>query len=94
MNLGIAIVDGLDTTSFAISAVIALVVIYDAMGVRLHAGIQANVLNTIISEMPLDHPVRDNGTLHDTLGHTPLQVFCGLLVGIFTGCFYKLVFSS
>ena len=43
-------------------------------GVRLHAGRQASVLNLIIGELPLDHPLSDTQPLRDTLGHTPLQV--------------------
>ena len=50
---------------------------YDASGVRLHAGKQASVLNMIITELPPDHPVSDTRPLRDTLGHTPLQV-CAL----------------
>ena len=47
---------------------------YDATGVRLHAGKQASILNMIITELPPDHPVSANGSpLKDTLGHTPLQ---------------------
>jgi Divergent PAP2 family len=48
---------------------------YDASGVRLHAGKQASVLNMIITELPPDHPVSDTRPLRDTLGHTPLQVW-------------------
>ena len=47
---------------------------YDASGVRLHAGRQASVLNMIITELPPDHPVSDTRPLRDSLGHTPLQV--------------------
>ena len=49
---------------------------YDASGVRLHAGRQASVLNMIITELPPDHPVSDTRPLRDSLGHTPLQVSC------------------
>ena len=51
-------------------------VMYDASGVRLHAGRQASVLNMIITELPPDHPVSDTRPLRDSLGHTPLQVSC------------------
>ncbi len=50
-------------------------VMYDASGVRLHAGRQASVLNMIITELPPDHPVSDTRPLRDSLGHTPLQVW-------------------
>jgi hypothetical protein len=51
----------------------SLQVMYDASGVRLHAGRQASVLNMIITELPPDHPVSDTRPLRDSLGHTPLQ---------------------
>ena len=63
-----------------------LQVMYDATGVRLHAGKQASVLNMIIMELPPDHPVASNVVqLKDQLGHTPLQVAVGAVVGIVTG---------
>ncbi len=60
-------------------------VMYDASGVRLHAGRQASVLNMIITELPPDHPVSDTRPLRDTLGHTPLQVAVGAMLGMVTG---------
>ena len=52
----------------------ALQVMYDASGVRLHAGKQATVLNIIISQLPADHPGSETMPLRDRLGHTPRQV--------------------
>ncbi len=49
-------------------------VMYDASGVRLHAGKQATVLNIIISQLPADHPGSETMPLRDRLGHTPRQV--------------------
>ena len=123
---------------------------YDASGVRLHAGKQASVLNMIITELPPDHPVSNSaggrvggwaapaagsllrvttrgrnawcvlciacflapivsgsrqaldlgfrcrpraaGTLKDTLGHTPLQVAVGAVVGVLTGYLTALLY--
>lgn len=68
-------------------------VMYDASGVRLHAGKQASVLNQIITELPPDHPVSNSaGTLKDTLGHTPLQVAVGAVVGVLTGYLTALLY--
>lgn len=47
---------------------------YDATGVRLHAGRQAELLNQIVCELPPEHPVANVRPLRDSLGHTPLQV--------------------
>jgi acid phosphatase family membrane protein YuiD len=72
---------------------VRLQVMYDASGVRLHAGKQASVLNMIITELPPDHPVSNSaGTLKDTLGHTPLQVAVGAVVGILTGYLVALLY--
>mmetsp|Transcript_2415 Transcript_2415/g.4931 ORF Transcript_2415/g.4931 Transcript_2415/m.4931 type:complete len:178 (+) Transcript_2415:186-719(+) len=75
--------DGFGSNSFAIATVLALIVMYDASGVRLHAGKQAEVLNQIIWELPVDHPVAESRpVLRDHLGHTPPQVAAGALVGV------------
>ena len=68
---------------------------YDATGVRLHAGKQASVLNMIITELPPDHPVSSTttGQLKDTLGHTPVQVAVGALVGIAVGYIVGLLYT-
>ena len=63
-----------DSAEFAIALIFSLIVMYDATGVRLHAGKTATVLNMIITELPPDHPVSDTRPLRDSLGHTPLQV--------------------
>jgi acid phosphatase family membrane protein YuiD len=69
-------------------------VMYDATGVRLHAGKQASVLNMIITELPPDHPVSSStGQLKDTLGHTPLQVMVGAVVGVVTGYLVGLIYN-
>ena len=75
LTSALGVLEGTDSKYFAISLVFSLIVMYDATGVRLHAGKQASILNMIITELPPDHPVSSNGgPLKDTLGHTPLQV--------------------
>ncbi|KAJ0885096.1 hypothetical protein HanPSC8_Chr10g0441451 [Helianthus annuus] len=49
-------------------------VMYDASGVRLEAGRQAEVLNQIMYELPAEHPLAERMLLHELLGHTPPQV--------------------
>nr|GMC47439.1 Acid phosphatase/vanadium-dependent haloperoxidase-related protein [Ipomoea batatas] len=56
-------------------------VMYDATGVRQHAGRQAELLNQIVCELPPEHPVASVRPLRDSLGHTPLQVLAGALLG-------------
>jgi len=66
---------------FAIALVLASIVMYDASGVRLQAGRQAEVLNQIVFELPPEHPLADTRPLREFLGHTPPQVAAGALLG-------------
>ncbi|KAK9809337.1 hypothetical protein WJX73_006425 [Symbiochloris irregularis] len=85
LTTSIGAVHGMGSQAFAIGLVFSLVVMYDASGVRLHAGRQASVLNMIITELPPDHPVSDTRPLRDSLGHTPLQVAVGAMLGFIIG---------
>mmetsp|Transcript_22239 Transcript_22239/g.56975 ORF Transcript_22239/g.56975 Transcript_22239/m.56975 type:complete len:190 (+) Transcript_22239:310-879(+) len=85
LTAAVGVSSGTDSEIFAMCFVVSLVVMYDACGVRLQAGRHAGVLNQIISELPADHPVSDTRPLRDTLGHTPLQVIVGGLVGMVVG---------
>lgn len=78
---GIAIVDGLGSTIFALALWFAAVTMYDAAGVRRAAMMQAKVLNQIILELFEGHPISDT-KLRELLGHTPFEVVVGMLLGI------------
>ena len=75
--------------------VLASVVAYDASGVRLAAGRHATVLNSILVDLPADHPACEHRDrpLRDSLGHTPLQVAAGAALGAVAGygvgCLYR-----
>lgn len=77
---GIGLREGFDSPIFALAAVFALIVMYDASGVRRAAGKQARVLNAIIEDLNRRelHPER----LRELLGHTPFEVLIGALLGI------------
>ncbi|CAN4117809.1 unnamed protein product [Withania somnifera] len=79
--MAIYLQEGAGGSAFAIAVILACVVMYDATGVRLHAGRQAELLNQIVCELPPEHPVANVRPLRDSLGHTPLQVFAGALLG-------------
>ncbi|CDP13798.1 unnamed protein product [Coffea canephora] len=81
LAVAIGLQDGAGTSAFAIAVVLACVVMYDATGVRLHAGRQAELLNQIVCELPPEHPVANVRPLRDSLGHTPFQVVAGALLG-------------
>lgn len=76
--------EGVDSTIFAVALILALVVMYDACGVRRAAGKQAAVLNKII-ETPGLTGVQVYEKLVEALGHTPVQVFVGAGIGIIAG---------
>ncbi|XP_042519035.1 uncharacterized membrane protein YuiD [Macadamia integrifolia] len=73
--------EGIGGSAFALAVVMASVVMYDATGVRLHAGRQAELLNQIVCELPPEHPLSNVRPLRDSLGHTPLQVIAGAVLG-------------
>nr|KAJ0216459.1 hypothetical protein LSAT_V11C300113200 [Lactuca sativa] len=83
--------DGIGGTTFAIALILACVVMYDASGVRLHAGRQAELLNQIVYELPAEHPLADSRPLRELLGHTPPQVAAGALLGFFTAAIVHLI---
>lgn len=73
-----------DTPIFALALIMAFVVMYDACGVRRAAGKQAALLNKII-ETPGLTGVQVSERLVEVLGHTPVQVFVGALLGVIVG---------
>lgn len=80
------IVYGLSSFPFAISVIVAIIVMHDAMGVRLETGKQAKLLNEFIDLFArLEQPLSDQEKLKELVGHTPLQVCMGALLGIATG---------
>ena len=58
---------------------------FSCFHLHLQAGRHAGILNQIISELPPDHLLSDKQPLHVALGHTPLQVIAGMLVGMVIG---------
>ena len=76
--------EGFDSAMFAVALVFAMVVVYDAAGVRRAAGKQAHLLNKII-ETPGLTGVEVQERLVEVLGHTPLQVIVGAIIGITVG---------
>ena len=81
---GVGIQNGFDTAVFALTLVVALVVSYDAAGIRRAAGRHANVINQLIDELAHGHPLREE-QLKEILGHSPVEVLAGALFGIVVG---------
>ena len=78
----IGIKDGFASDIFAASAVMALVVMYDAAGVRRAAGQQARILNKLVREWEKNDFTQTEKKLKELLGHTPFEVFAGAILGI------------
>ncbi|GLV57033.1 membrane protein [Dictyobacter sp. S3.2.2.5] len=76
---------GIASAEFAIAVVLACIVMYDAAGVRRAVSIQARLLNQMIEEAFQGSPVAAEKRLRELIGHTPIQVFVGGLLGIAIG---------
>ena len=85
VSMAIGFQEGFVSAIFALSVCITLVVMTDAAGVRQAAGKQAAVLNRIIDDMIHEGKGLDEEKLKELIGHTPVQVFAGALLGILVG---------
>ena len=81
MATSTGLIDGFNSTLFAIAFTMALVVMYDAAGLRRAVGKQASVLNQIVSEIFSEHPNLSTQKFRELLGHTPVEVFVGAILG-------------
>jgi uncharacterized protein len=92
LTTGVAIETGLDSPVFALSAIFAIITMFDATGVRRQAGEQAIVLNQLVAdfqkifedakEWPNKPENEKRKELKELLGHKPIEVFFGGLTGI------------
>ena len=74
---------GFDSFQFAVTAILAIIVCHDAMGVRLQTDKQAVAINEILEAFELIHPDKiSEANLKEFVGHTPIQVMAGSLLGI------------
>lgn len=76
--------EGIETSQFALALIFACVVMYDAAGVRRAAGKQAKLLNKIVQTPGLSK-VEVSEKLVEALGHTPIQVIVGAVIGVIVG---------
>lgn len=77
-----------NSIEFALAAAFAIVVMYDATGVRRSAGEQAKILNKIVDSMRHEKFTQTGEKLKELLGHTPFEVFWGAVLGIAVAVFY------
>ena len=79
--LAIGLHYGFDSPVFALAVAIAMVVVYDATGVRRQAGMQARKINILVEELLKGHPINEQ-QLREVIGHTPLEALGGVLLGL------------
>lgn len=84
LTIGVGQLEGYNSSLFAISAVFSFIVMYDAAGVRWESGKQAAAINQII-EILQDPSIELDKQLKEILGHTPIQVSAGAILGIILG---------
>lgn len=83
---------GVGSFEFAVSAILAIIVMYDARGVRRETGIQAQVINEMIDFFQkMGQPLSYEEKLKEFVGHTPLQVIVGAVLGIVIAVIYCLL---
>ncbi|MDO4244400.1 MAG: divergent PAP2 family protein [Deinococcus sp.] len=88
LSTGVGLTEGWNTPVFAVAAAFAMIVMYDATGVRHSSGVQAKLLNELVDE--LRAVVREGFApkpLKVLLGHTYLEVLIGSLIGVLVGWF-------
>lgn len=78
----VGIKSGFDSPIFVVCCAFALVVMYDASGIRRAAGQQAKMINMIIDTWDETDPLEKQIRLKELLGHTPLEVVAGAALGI------------
>jgi acid phosphatase family membrane protein YuiD len=72
---------GFDNPIFAVATAIAMIVVYDATGIRRQAGMQAQKINILVEELLQGHPISQEH-LREVLGHTPLEALGGVVLGL------------
>ena len=82
---------GFDSPFFALPLVFTLIVAYDAMGLRMQSGKQAEAINLIVDEL-FSNDIKVNfGKLKEELGHKPLEGVGGIMLGIISALFFNII---
>ena len=90
LTTALAVQEGFASHAFAIAAVLSVIVMNDAFGVRLETGKQATIINRIVKELFSGKPEEINTGLKELVGHTPFQVLVGGIVGVIVALLYGL----
>ena len=79
--LAVGLYYGFDNPVFGVATAMAMIVVYDATGIRRQAGMQAQKINVLVEELLKGHPISEEH-LREVLGHTPLEALGGVLLGL------------
>lgn len=79
---------GFDSAIFAFASIFAFITMYDAAGVRLQAGKQAQVLNAMLDDVKGKHGIK-SVQLKEFIGHTPIEVYAGAVLGVVIGILFR-----
>ncbi len=90
--LAIGLFVGFGTPLFALALAIAMIVVYDAAGVRREAGRHAERINILIEELFSGQPISEQ-QLKEVIGHTPMEVLSGVLLGAATALVSYVLFG-
>ncbi len=82
LAVGVGQTMGWESPDFALATTFAVIVMYDAAGVRQAAGKQARILNQIVDDLFRKDPEFNEDRLKEMLGHTPVQVIAGCVLGV------------
>ena len=89
--VAIGAIEGFGSPIFALAVAFAMIVMYDAAGVRRETGTQAAVINQILKDVLINgKPITDE-ELKELVGHTPLEVACGAITGAIVAVVYLLL---
>ncbi len=88
LSLSVGALNGFDTAAFAVCAVLSVIVMYDATGVRRETGTQATVINQILKDVLINGKRISDEQLKELVGHTPFEVLGGFLIGLCTSVIY------
>lgn len=84
MTVALGLENGFNHPAFTVSFALMAIVIYDAMGVRYETGKQGQIINKILEELFVEGKPLTDEKLKELVGHSPLEVLGGLIVGAIT----------
>ena len=89
--VAIGALQGFDSPVFALAVAFAMIVMYDAAGVRRETGTQAAVINQILKDVLINGKQISDEELKELVGHTPLEVACGAITGLLVATIYLII---